>query len=159
MVGQSFRPSAANLFLGPLFPAPSHIILTFLAGLILWRFLDSGDVIAGGITSTSATTIADDGAEWEIEKSLGHISNATLGAGAVRSQLHVERYAKHCRFQQFERVFAIGFEDRMNKRDAMTIGASLSGMKLEWIDGVRWKDINEKAYPAVCECLLTRLTS
>lgn len=45
----------------------------------------------------------------------------------------------------------------MDKRDAMTIGASLSGMKLEWIEGVRWKDINEKAYPAVCGYFLTRL--
>ncbi|CAL5874770.1 uncharacterized protein PFLUO_LOCUS9072 [Penicillium psychrofluorescens] len=105
----------------------SVIILTFLAGLILWRVLDFSDAIDGGMTSTSATTIADDESEWEIEKSLGEISNATLG---------------------FERVFAIGFEDRMDKRDAMTIGASLSGMKLEWIEGVRWKDINEKAYPA-----------
>jgi hypothetical protein len=43
----------------------------------------------------------------------------------------------------------------MDKRDAMTIGASLSGMKLEWIDGVRWTDIPEKAYPAVREHLLS----
>ncbi|KAJ5168012.1 uncharacterized protein N7482_003606 [Penicillium canariense] len=48
----------------------------------------------------------------------------------------------------FERVFAIGFSDRMDKRDAMTTGASLLDMDLEWIEGVRASEMNDKAYPA-----------
>lgn len=69
----------------------SVIILTFLAGLILWRVLDFSDAIDGGMTSTSATTIADDESEWEIEKSLGEISNATLGVGAAPLHQHMEK--------------------------------------------------------------------
>lgn len=37
----------------------------------------------------------------------------------------------------------------MDKKDAMTIGASLTGIDLEWVEGVRLKEMNEKSYPAV----------
>jgi hypothetical protein len=42
----------------------------------------------------------------------------------------------------------------MDKRDAMTIGASLSGIHLEWIDGVHLSDMSDKSYPAVCDFLV-----
>ena len=37
----------------------------------------------------------------------------------------------------------------MDKKDAITIGASLTGIDLEWVEGVRLKEMNEKSYPAV----------
>ncbi|KAJ5084852.1 LPS glycosyltransferase [Penicillium alfredii] len=47
----------------------------------------------------------------------------------------------------FERIFAIGFSNRMDKRDAVTVGASIAGLDLEWMEGVRAADIPEKGYP------------
>lgn len=37
----------------------------------------------------------------------------------------------------------------MDKRDGMTIGAALTGIDLEWIEGVHMNEMSEKAYPAV----------
>ena len=51
---------------------------------------------------------------------------------------------------QFEKILAIGFSDRSDKRDAITLGASYTGLDLDWIEAVRSQDMNPKAYPAVC---------
>ncbi|KAJ6105472.1 hypothetical protein N7512_008989 [Penicillium capsulatum] len=67
-------------------------------------------------------------AEREIERSLDDITNTTLG---------------------FNRVFAIGLKDRMDKRDAMTIGTSLTNIDLEWVEGVRLAEMSDKSHPAV----------
>ncbi|KAJ5155259.1 hypothetical protein N7492_008062 [Penicillium capsulatum] len=66
-------------------------------------------------------------AEREIERSLDDITNTTLG---------------------FNRVFAIGLKDRMDKRDAMTIGTSLTNIDLEWVEGVRLAEMSDKSHPA-----------
>ncbi|KAK5070589.1 hypothetical protein LTR51_007623 [Lithohypha guttulata] len=45
----------------------------------------------------------------------------------------------------FQKVFAIGFENRVDKRDAITIGSSLSEFDVDWSGGVRFADIPKKA--------------
>ncbi|RYP44662.1 hypothetical protein DL768_008896 [Monosporascus sp. mg162] len=47
----------------------------------------------------------------------------------------------------FEKVFAIGLPERSDKRDALSLMASITGFKLTWIDGVRGSSIPDKALP------------
>lgn len=51
---------------------------------------------------------------------------------------------------QFERLFAIGFEGRTDKRDARKLASALTEFSLEWLSGVAYEDIPEKAVPPVC---------
>lgn len=50
---------------------------------------------------------------------------------------------------QFEKILVIGFSERSDKRDAITLGASYTGLEVDWIEAVRSQDMNPKAYPAV----------
>ena len=51
---------------------------------------------------------------------------------------------------QFEHVYAIGFKERTDKRDFLTLAASVTGFKVEWQEGVKPKDLLQKAMPNVC---------
>ncbi|CAI7663487.1 unnamed protein product [Penicillium crustosum] len=55
-----------------------------------------------------------------------HISNTTLG---------------------FEHIYAIGLKERTDKRDFLTVSASVSGFEVDWVDGVRSQDLQQKALP------------
>lgn len=50
---------------------------------------------------------------------------------------------------QFEKILAIGFPDRTDKRDAITLAGSVLGIDVDWVDGVDYKTMSPKAYPAV----------
>ena len=43
----------------------------------------------------------------------------------------------------------IGLPERSDKRDALTLMASLTGFSLTWVDGVPGKSISDKALPFV----------
>lgn len=47
----------------------------------------------------------------------------------------------------FGRVFAIGLPERSDKRDALALTSSLTGFKIDWVDGVRGQTILDKALP------------
>ncbi|ORY66120.1 family 25 glycosyltransferase [Pseudomassariella vexata] len=51
------------------------------------------------------------------------------------------------RVTQFEKVFVIGLPERTDKRDALVLMASLTGIKLTWLDGVKGSDVTNKALP------------
>ncbi|KAJ6189226.1 hypothetical protein N7519_004134 [Penicillium mononematosum] len=48
---------------------------------------------------------------------------------------------------QFEHIYAISMKERTDKRDFLTLAASISGFKVEWLDGVRPDDLHPKAMP------------
>ncbi|KAJ5217945.1 uncharacterized protein N7498_000044 [Penicillium cinerascens] len=50
-------------------------------------------------------------------------------------------------FLQFEHVYAIGFKGRTDKRDFLTLAASVTGFKVEWIEGVKPGGLLQKAMP------------
>ncbi|PYH88277.1 LPS glycosyltransferase [Aspergillus ellipticus CBS 707.79] len=60
------------------------------------------------------------------DRALEHIQNQTLG---------------------FEHVYAIGLKERTDKRDFMTIAASMAGFQVDWMDGVRPDEFSEKSLP------------
>ncbi|PQE07973.1 glycosyltransferase family 25 protein [Rutstroemia sp. NJR-2017a WRK4] len=47
----------------------------------------------------------------------------------------------------FQKVFAVGLPERSDKRDALTLISSLTGFKIDWIDGVKGETIADKAVP------------
>ncbi|PVH87904.1 glycosyltransferase family 25 protein [Cadophora sp. DSE1049] len=47
----------------------------------------------------------------------------------------------------FERVFAVGLSERSDKRDALGLISSLTGFKIEWIEGMRGESVVDKALP------------
>ncbi|KKK18201.1 hypothetical protein P175DRAFT_0500703 [Aspergillus ochraceoroseus IBT 24754] len=55
-----------------------------------------------------------------------HIGNETLG---------------------FEHVYAIGLKERTDKHDFLTLAASISGINVDWLDGVRPGEVSQKALP------------
>ncbi|KAJ5285239.1 hypothetical protein N7524_000545 [Penicillium chrysogenum] len=55
-----------------------------------------------------------------------HISNTTLG---------------------FEHIYAIGLKERTDKRDFLTVSASVTGFEVDWVDGVHSQELQQKALP------------
>ena len=55
---------------------------------------------------------------------------------------------------QFEKVYVINLPTRGDKRDAITLAASLTGFEFDIIEGLDGKDIPDKALPGVCAPLL-----
>lgn len=51
--------------------------------------------------------------------------------------------------RQFERIFVASLPSRTDKRDTFAIAASLTGMTIEWADGVDGAQIPLKAIPDV----------
>ncbi|KAF5854720.1 hypothetical protein ETB97_000469, partial [Aspergillus alliaceus] len=51
----------------------------------------------------------------------------------------------------FEKVFAIGFQGRTDKHDAMTMGASVTGFTIHWMEAVDPGQMLDKAYPSSWE--------
>jgi len=47
----------------------------------------------------------------------------------------------------FEKVFAIGLPERSDKRDALALTSSLTGFKIDWVDGVKGESVPDKALP------------
>ncbi|KAL4924534.1 uncharacterized protein BDV17DRAFT_295304 [Aspergillus undulatus] len=47
----------------------------------------------------------------------------------------------------FQHIYAIGLKERTDKHDSLSLAASLTGMKVEWLEGVRPGDVSQKALP------------
>ena len=48
---------------------------------------------------------------------------------------------------QFQEVLVINIPERTDRRDAMTLAAALSKIKVTWIDGVAGQDVPDKVVP------------
>ncbi|KAJ5651135.1 uncharacterized protein N7484_004858 [Penicillium longicatenatum] len=70
-------------------------------------------------------------------RTFSHIQNETLG---------------------FEHIYAIGLPERTDKRDFLGLAASLSGFKVDWLDGVRPESLNQKAMPKGLDIETTKPT-
>ncbi|GKZ32212.1 hypothetical protein AbraIFM66950_001422 [Aspergillus brasiliensis] len=93
--------------------------LSFLFLLVLWGTL----LISSGARYTGFQGLGSSGG-----LSLETIKNETLG---------------------FERIFCINLPSRSDKRDAITLGSSVTQFRVDWIDGVSSEDMSPKAYPPV----------
>ncbi|KAL3464323.1 hypothetical protein BJX64DRAFT_94923 [Aspergillus heterothallicus] len=47
----------------------------------------------------------------------------------------------------FQHIYAIGLKERTDKHDSLTLAASVIGMKVDWLEGVRPGDVSQKALP------------
>ncbi|KAJ5684311.1 uncharacterized protein N7477_000656 [Penicillium maclennaniae] len=60
------------------------------------------------------------------DKDLAHIQNETLS---------------------FEHIYAIGMKGRTDKRDFLDVAASVTGFRVDWLEGVRPDELKQKAMP------------
>ena len=82
--------------------------------------------------------------EWS--KSSQSTLNSTLGVRfQVISRDLAHAYLRHNR--QFQKIFVINLPTRTDRRDAMTLAGALTGLDLDWIDGVAGDQIDDKAFP------------
>lgn len=48
---------------------------------------------------------------------------------------------------QFQKIFVLNLPFRTDRRDAMSLSAAISNIKLEYVDGVTGASIKQSAYP------------
>ena len=72
---------------------------------------------------------------------LQHASNATLGVSIT--PLSISLTSLNLILSQFQKIFVINLRSRYDHRDSMSLAAALSGLQVEYIDGVTDVD---KAY-------------
>ncbi|KAI3398674.1 hypothetical protein diail_8713, partial [Diaporthe ilicicola] len=51
-------------------------------------------------------------------------------------------------YLEFEKIFVVGLPSRTDRRDGMVLGAALSDIEIEFIDGVLGQDVPDKAVPS-----------
>ncbi|KAJ5601741.1 hypothetical protein N7510_011275 [Penicillium lagena] len=98
------------------------VTASFFAWVFLTTFL--------GYLSDNATwpkNLSSISSKLASDKAFAHIQNETLGFG---------------------HVYAIGLKERADKRDFLTLAASETGFKVEWLDGVLPSSLQQKAMPS-----------
>ncbi|RYP03756.1 hypothetical protein DL764_004931 [Monosporascus ibericus] len=108
---------------------PRILFLAAAALFICTTWLSLGSLLLGsksirgyGSSHIELTRLA----QLAVDRGRSDVFNATLG---------------------FEKVFIIGLPERSDKRDALSLMASMTGLRLTWIDGVRGSSIPDKALP------------
>ena len=78
-------------------------------------------------------------------KSLENIQNSTLGVrcGGQESQLDLTLIHPW----QFEKILALNLPERGDKRDALSLAASLTNITIDYVDGVKGESVVNKSLP------------
>ncbi|KAL9026022.1 MAG: hypothetical protein Q9180_007553 [Flavoplaca navasiana] len=71
---------------------------------------------------------------------------ATDEANATRSSTTMSSVTN--RTLGFEKILAVGLPERSDRRDTLTMTATVNDIKLEWVDAVKGSEMNKKAWPA-----------
>jgi len=77
---------------------------------------------------------------------LSHLWNSTLGVSLPSEKEICKPQADK---SQFQRIFAINMPSRTDRRDAISLAAAVSGMDVDFIEGVGGDSIPEAALPPV----------
>ncbi|KAI4660615.1 uncharacterized protein J4E78_005319 [Alternaria triticimaculans] len=94
-----------------------RLLTTCVFFSVLWLWFNIG---------TSEALIPEDSSAYVQDESLRDILNITLG---------------------FEKILVLNLPFRTDRRDAMSLSAAVSNIKLEFVEGVTGESINNKAYP------------
>ncbi len=85
------------------------------------------------------------------DKLADDVYNSTLGASnmfpILAADVVLRFWTNLAREQQFQKIFVVGLPSRTDRRDNMQLQASISGLEIEFIDGVKGGDVSEKAVP------------
>lgn len=118
------------------------VVATFFICLLFFLFSGNSENIHWPQRSSHPSrNVVDD-------KHLAHVLNETLGVRLYLLYSFIS--SPEIDFLQFEHVYAIGFKARTDKRDFLTLAASETGFKVEWLEGVKPDDLLQKAMPNVC---------
>jgi hypothetical protein len=77
---------------------------------------------------------------------LATIENQTLG---VSLHFGLNKWLLKLTAIQFRKVFVINLPNRLDKRDNIVLGSSVSNFEVEFVDGVTPEEIRPKTYPYV----------
>jgi hypothetical protein len=91
---------------------------------------------------TPGVLIPADSFAYVQDESLRDILNTTLGVWESPNQ-HYRSLTQ----PKFEGILVLNLPFRTDRRDAMSLSAATSNIKLEFVEGVTGGSINEKAYP------------
>jgi hypothetical protein len=120
------------------------LVAAFFTCLLFFLFSGSSQNIhwpQGWGSSHLSRNVVDD-------RYLAHVLNQTLGVRLYMLYSFIS--SPEIDFLQFEHIYAIGFQARTDKRDLLTLAASETGFKVEWLEGVKPEDLLQKAMPNVC---------
>ncbi|KAH7414363.1 hypothetical protein DE146DRAFT_640017 [Phaeosphaeria sp. MPI-PUGE-AT-0046c] len=101
----------------PWYRTRPRLLVTCLLFAALWMWLNIG---------TDQVPMPEDSYEYMDDPSLKDILNTTLG---------------------FQKIFVLNLPFRTDRRDAMSLSAAISNIKLEYVDGVTGASIKQTAYP------------
>jgi hypothetical protein len=118
----------------PWYYSRPRLLATCLLFAALWTWLNIG---------TRGVLIPEDSFEYLNDESLRDILNTTLGVGQhsfAQPQIILTWY-------KFQKIFVLNLPFRTDRRDAMSLSAAISNIKLEFVDGVTGDSIKHSAYP------------
>ena len=130
-------------------PTALLVPLSILAIFILFSLISSRNNLKVPYLSTShGNPLAHATYPQKIPKgNLDDVKNSTLGVSMSPPNLQWQLLTLFT--LQFQKVFVVNLSDRSDKFDAITLASSLTGFKIDRIDGVRGKTVPDKALPAV----------
>lgn len=80
--------------------------------------------------------------------SIDDTKNHTLGVSPSSQNLGCSDSSLTLTRIQFEKIFVVGLPSRTDRRDGMVLGAALSDIDIEFIDGVLGQNVIDKAVPS-----------
>ena len=132
---------------GMLGSIPPRTIVFSVAALVSLVLIINLALRSPSADVTKAATFWKNSSPREIFKP---IQNETLGVCSLCSSLNSHRVSLKTtdRVQfQFEKIFVVNLPERTDKRDALTLAASLTGIKLDFVPAIKGEDIIDKALP------------
>ncbi|RFU28210.1 hypothetical protein B7463_g8131, partial [Scytalidium lignicola] len=76
-----------------------------------------------------------------------HINGADIGPGWISRSEGPEIGRATNETLGFEKIIAVGLKERSDRRDALTLQGSLTGIRVEFTDGIRGEEMSPKAMP------------
>jgi len=110
-------------------PKPTPITIAVILVILLVVFFSSASRYAPETTSqysAKVSNVIESYSASRFTNEADRVTNGTLG---------------------FEKVFVVGLPERSDKRDALALTSSLTGFKIDYIDGVKGETIPDKAVP------------
>ena len=78
---------------------------------------------------------------------MSRAGNETLGVSDSYSfAFWLIRFLK---IYQFEKILVVGLKERTDRRDVIALQSSLTGLHVDWVDGVKGADVFDVALPPV----------
>lgn len=143
--GETGRLSAQNIMLYPrqrrvtAFGALFFFIFfaVFFAAWHTSRYPSLPDAWVDGLSFSPSSALSSSSSSRSSSSSSSPSSTASVSHDAALSNSTLG----------FSNIFVVGLPERSDKRDAISLAASLTGINVEWVEGIKGESIPDKAVP------------